>query len=91
MQPYRGYLLVQVIKEDEVIVTNQDAEKTKQRGKVVSVGAPRITDYGVEIPSKLKPGDSVAWEPFAETAYTFSDDGNDYALIKDSWVMGVSR
>lgn len=91
IKPYRGYLLVEIIEQEEVIVTGDDSHKSNRKGKVLDIGYPEQTDYGYSRHPRVVMGDTVILEQFADKAYQFEEEGKLYALVKDSWVMGVEH
>ena len=63
------------------------AKEKPQRGKVVAVGAGKVSDKGEVIASQLKVGDTVLYGKYSGTELTI--EGKEYLIMKESDIFAV--
>jgi chaperonin GroES len=69
------------------IIIPDTAKEKPQRGKVVAVGAGKVSEKGEVIASQLKVGDTVMYGKYAGTELTI--DGKEYLIVKESDILGT--
>lgn len=88
IRPLYDRVLVQRIEEDSKtpagIIIPDAAKEKAQTGKVVSVGAGRISNEGKVIPLQVKEGDMVFFGKYSGT-----DAGDDYLIIREDEILGI--
>jgi len=71
------------------IVIPDSAQEKPQSGKVLRVGAGRITEDGKTIPLTVKEGDIVIYSKYGGTE--LKDNGNELLIIKESDVLAIKE
>mgnify|MGYP002866816475 CR=1 FL=1 len=61
------------------------AKERPQEGTIVAAGPGKVGDDGKRIAMELKTGDTVIYSKFAGTEFT--DDGEEYLIMKESDVL----
>lgn len=90
-KPLNGRILVE--RKEEVaatiggIIIPDNAKEKKQEGIVLAVGDPRITEFGIEMKSRVKVGDRILFGKYAGTDITI--DGNKFMLMLENDVMMI--
>ena len=69
------------------IVLPDTAKEKPQEGKIVAVGAGKMSDEGKAIPLSLKAGDVVLYGKYSGTEVTI--DGDEYLIIREEDVLGI--
>jgi chaperonin GroES len=69
------------------IIIPDTAKEKPQRGKVVAVGAGKVSEKGEVIASQLKVGDTVLYGKYSGTELTI--DGKEYLIMKESDIFAV--
>jgi chaperonin GroES len=91
--PAPGYLLIKPEKLDRTtesgIVLPDSADNKPQQGKVLSVGADFITDYGTTKTSPVKVDDVVIYKEWGGKEY--KQDQVEYLIIKFDDVMATIK
>ncbi|MCI0542478.1 co-chaperone GroES [bacterium] len=71
-----------------IIPETVDKEKPEQ-GKVVAVGAGRVTDEGKTIPVRVKAGDTVLFSKYGPDEIKV--DGVEYYILREESVLAVIK
>ncbi len=58
-----------------------------QRGRVIAVGAGRITDAGAIIPLEVKAGDEILFGKYTSPEVTL--DGEEYLIMREDEVLAL--
>lgn len=91
IEPLGDRIMVKPIEQDDVskggIIIPEMAKEKSQEGEVVAVGAGRVTDAGVLIPTKLKVGDRVLFGKYSGTELTVA--GESVLLVRESEIMAI--
>jgi chaperonin GroES len=69
------------------IIIPDTAKEKPQRGKVVAVGAGKVSEKGEVIASQLKVGDTVLYGKYSGTELTI--EGKEYLIMKESDIFAV--
>ncbi len=91
LRPLHDRILVKRLEEGEVtrgsIVIPDTAKEKPQEGKVVAVGAGKVTDDGKTIPLAVKAGDRILFGKYSGSEITL--DGEEYLIMKEEDVLGI--
>src|SRR5881396_2039060 len=91
VRPLHDRLLVKREDESEEkiggIIIPDTAKEKPQRGKVVAVGAGKVSEKGEVIASQLKVGDTVLYGKYSGTELTI--EGKEYLIMKESDIFAV--
>lgn len=90
IKPLYDKVLVQRLEEEDKtpggIIIPDSAKEKAQTGKVVSVGAGRLTQDGKIVPLQVKEGDIVFFGKYAGT-----EAGDDFLIIREDEILGVVK
>jgi len=67
------------------IVLPDTAQEKPQRGKILAVGAGRVTDDGKKVPMNVKEGDVVIYAKYGGTE--LKHEGIEYLIVKESDIL----
>lgn len=67
------------------IVLPDTAQEKPQRGKVLAVGAGRVTDDGKKVPMNVQEGDVVIYAKYGGTE--LKHEGIEYLIVKESDIL----
>jgi chaperonin GroES len=91
LRPLRDRVLVKRLDEQEAkhgrIIIPDTAKEKPQEGKVIAVGAGRLTDEGKLIPLAVKQGDRVLFAKYSGSEVEL--DGQEYLIMREEDVLGV--
>ncbi len=89
LQPLGDRVVVQAIEQETQtksgLLIPDSARERPQEGKVIAVGAGRMTDEGKRIEMDLKASDTVVYSKFAGTEFT--DDGEEYLILSERDIL----
>ncbi len=69
------------------IVLPDTAKEKPTEGRIVAVGAGKVSDEGKRIPLLVKPGDRVLFGSFAGTAV--KEAGKEYLILEEHDLLGI--
>jgi chaperonin GroES len=69
------------------IVLPDAAQEKPQSGRVLSVGAGRVTDEGKTIPLNVKEGDIVIYAKYGGTEIKL--EGKDYLIVRENDILAI--
>jgi chaperonin GroES len=91
IRPLRDRLVVRRLEEGEQaiggIIIPDSAREKPQRGKVVAVGAGRVTDEGAIVPLAVKAGDEILFGKYTSSEITV--DGQEYLIMREDEVLAL--
>jgi chaperonin GroES len=91
IRPLRDRLVVRRLEEGEQaiggIIIPDSAREKPQRGKVVAVGAGRVTDEGAIVPLAVKAGDEILFGKYTSPEITV--DGQEYLIMREDEVLAL--
>lgn len=70
-----------------IIIPETVNKEKPEQGKVVAVGAGRVTDAGVAIPPRVKVGDTVIFSKYGPDEIKV--DGEEYFVIGESSILAI--
>ena len=94
--PLGDRVLVKPLTEDEgkktksgiIIPETIDKEKPEQ-GKVIAIGAGRMTDDGKTLPVRVKVGDTVIFSKYGPDEIKV--DGEEYYILSESNILAIIK
>lgn len=91
IKPLADRVVVKPLEEEEgkqgsIIIPDTAKEKPMQ-GKVVAVGAGRISDNGVKVEMQVKVGDQILYGKYSGTEITV--DNVEYLIMRESDIFAV--
>lgn len=95
MKPTAGYALVEPVELEKKtaagIVLPDIHDEKSQKGKVIAIGAPQITDTGRKIVPEFKVGDMVIYKKWGGDEVKFGVSGKELVFVKFEDVLAVLR
>jgi chaperonin GroES len=92
-KPLRDRILVKRIEQKEQkkggLIIPDTAKEKPMEGKVIAVGAGRITDEGKRLPLEIKAGDRVLFGKYAGTEVKLDDV--EHVILKEDEVLGILK
>ncbi|PYZ96361.1 co-chaperone GroES [Alteribacter lacisalsi] len=91
LKPLGDRIVIELVEQEEKtasgIVLPDSAKEKPQEGKVVAVGAGRVTDQGERIALEVAEGDSVIFSKYSGTEVKYG--GKEYLVLRESDVLAV--
>ncbi|MGB3302896.1 co-chaperone GroES [Gordonia sp. (in: high G+C Gram-positive bacteria)] len=91
IKPLEDKILVQAVEAETTtasgLVIPDSAKEKPQEGKVIAVGAGRVTDQGTRIPVDVKEGDVVIYSKYGGTEVKY--DGQEYLILSARDILAV--
>jgi chaperonin GroES len=91
LRPLHDRILVKRLEERDVkrgsIVIPDTAKEKPQEGRIVAVGAGKVTDGGKKIPLAVKTGDRILFGKYSGSEVTL--DSEEYLIMKEEDVLGI--
>jgi chaperonin GroES len=91
LRPLHDRIVVKRLEEGDVkhgrIVIPDTAKEKPQEGKVIAVGAGRLSDAGKNIPLAVKAGDRILFGKYSGSEVTL--DSQEYLIMKEDDVLGI--
>lgn len=72
-----------------IIIPETVNQEKPEEGKVIAVGAGRVTDSGDVIPVKVKVGDKVVFSKYGHDEITV--EGTTYYMLKEENILAVIK
>jgi chaperonin GroES len=91
LRPLHDRVLVKRVDEQEArhgrIIVPDTAKEKPQEGKVIAVGAGKLTDEGKHIPLAVKQGDRILFAKYSGSEVKL--DGEEYLIMREEDVLGI--
>ncbi|ASN79844.1 MULTISPECIES: co-chaperone GroES [Deinococcus] len=92
LKPLGDRVLVEIVEETEQktaggLYVPDTAKEKSQRGKVVAVGAGKMTDEGKRIPMDINVGDTVYFAKYGGTEVSL--EGKNYSLLSERDILAI--
>jgi len=95
IRPMPGYALVEPIELEKKtaggIVLPDTHDEKSQKGKVIALGKPQITDSGKKVVPEFKVGDVVIYKKWGGDEVKFDYTGKEYVFVKFDDVLAVIK
>jgi len=93
LKPMPGYALVEPVALEKKtaggIVLPDTHDEKSQKGKVIALGKPQITDSGKKIVPEFKVGDVIIYKKWGGDEVKFDYTGKEYIFVKFEDVLAV--
>ena len=91
LRPLHDRILVKRVEEEEVrrggIIIPDTAKEKPQEGKVIAVGAGKVTEEGKKIPLDVKAGDRILFGKYSGSEIKIEDE--EFLILKEDDVLGI--
>ena len=91
IRPMHDRLIVERIEEQEVrkggIIIPDTAKEKPQEGKVIAVGAGKMTDEGKRLPLDVKTGDRILFGKYSGSEVKLDD--KEYLIFREEDVLAI--
>ena len=92
LKPLGDRVLVEIIEETEQktaggLYVPDSAKEKSQRGKVIAVGAGKMTDDGKRITMDVNVGDTVYFAKYGGTEVTL--EGKNYSILSERDILAI--
>ncbi|MEN2768061.1 co-chaperone GroES [Ornithinibacillus xuwenensis] len=91
IKPLGDRVVIELVEQEEKtasgIVLPDSAKEKPQEGRVVAVGAGRVTDSGEKVALEVSEGDRIIFSKFAGTEVKY--DGTEYLILRESDILAV--
>jgi chaperonin GroES len=91
VKPLQDRLVVKRLAEEEKtkggIIIPDAAKEKPQEGKVIAVGAGKVTDNGQRVTPEIKAGDKVLFGKYAGTEIKI--DGEEHLILREDDVLAI--
>lgn len=95
LKPTAGYALVEPIALEKQtaagIVLPDTHDEKSQKGKVIAMGGPQITEGGKKIVPEFRVGDSILYKKWGGDEIKFDLTGKEYIFVKFEDVLAVLK
>lgn len=95
IQPMPGYALIEPIELEKKtptgIVLPDTHEEKSQKGKVIALGKPQITESGKKIIPEFKVGDTVIYKKWGGDEVKLDYTGKEYVFVKFEDILAVLK
>lgn len=93
LKPTAGYLLIEPLEKEAKTASGiylpDSAGEKPQKGKILAVGEPEITEKGIKRPSPVKIGDTVIYKKWGGNEVKI--EGKEYLFVKFEDIMAVEK
>ena len=93
LRPMPGYALVEPLQLEKKtaagIVLPDTHDEKSQKGKVIALGKPQLTDSGKKIVPEFKVGDVIIYKKWGGDEVKFDYTGKEYIFVKFEDVLAV--
>ncbi len=93
LKPTAGYALIEPIEVEKKtaagIVLPDTHDEKSQKGKVIAIGNPQITDSGKKIIPEFKVGDVVVYKKWGGDEVKLGVTGKEYIFVKFEDILAV--
>lgn len=90
-----GYALIEPVEVQKQtaagIVLPDTHDEKSQKGKVIALGGPQITDSGKKIIPQFKVGDIVVYKKWGGDEIKFDMTGKEYLFVKFEDILAVVK
>ncbi|PJC28268.1 co-chaperone GroES [Candidatus Shapirobacteria bacterium CG_4_9_14_0_2_um_filter_39_11] len=95
LKPMAGYALIEPVELEKKtaagIVLPDTHDEKSQKGKVIAIGGPQVTDSGRKIVPEFKVGDIVIYKKWGGDEVKFGVSGKELIFVKFEDVLAVVR
>ncbi len=92
--PAPGFLLIELIeneKQNAIGIALSNISNLSMKAKVIAIGKPRDTEYGVLLTTHVLVGDIIYYKPHTQQEIPNYESSTKYAFIPFETVMGTIK
>lgn len=92
LKPLADHVVVEIVTKEEktasgIYLPDTASKEKPQTGKVVAVGAGKVTDNGTRVAPEVKVGDEVVFAKYSGTEVKL--DGKEYLILSERDILAV--
>lgn len=92
LKPLADHVVVEIVTKEEktasgIYLPDTASKEKPQTGKVVAVGAGKVTDNGTRVAPEVKTGDEVVFAKYSGTEVKL--DGKEYLILSERDILAV--
>lgn len=92
LKPLADHVVVEIVTKEEktasgIYLPDTASKEKPQTGKVVAVGAGKVTDNGTRVTPEVKAGDEVVFAKYSGTEVKL--DGKEYLILSERDILAV--
>ena len=92
LKPLADHVVVEIVTKEEktasgIYLPDTAAKEKPQTGKVIAVGAGKVTENGTRVAPEVKAGDEVVFAKYSGTEVKL--DGKEYLIISERDILAV--
>jgi chaperonin GroES len=92
LKPLADHVVVEIVTKEEktasgIYLPDTASKEKPQTGKVVAVGAGKVTDNGTRVAPEVKAGDEVVFAKYSGTEVKL--DGKEYLILSERDILAV--
>lgn len=95
LKPTAGYALIEPVELEKKtaagIVLPDTHDEKSQKGKVIAIGKPQITESGKKIVPEFKVGNTVIYKKWGGDEFKFGVSGKEFIFVKFEDVLAVIK
>ena len=95
LKPMPGYVLIEPVELEKKtatgIVLPDTHDEKSQKGKVIALGGPQITDSGKKVTPDFKVGDVVIYKKWGGDEVKFGVSGKEYIFVKFEDILAIIK
>ncbi len=94
LKPLADHVVVEIVTKEEktasgIYLPDTASKEKPQTGKVVAVGAGKVTDNGTRVAPEVKAGDEVVFAKYSGTEVKL--DGKEYLILSERDILAVAE
>lgn len=92
LKPLADHVVVEIVTKEEktasgIYLPDTASKEKPQTGKVVAVGAGKVTDNGTRVAPEVKAGDEVVFAKYSGSEVKL--DGKEYLILSERDILAV--
>lgn len=92
LKPLADHVVVEIVTKEEktasgIYLPDTASKEKPQTGKVVAVGAGKVTDNGTRVAPEVKAGDEVVFAKYSGTEVKL--EGKEYLILSERDILAV--
>jgi chaperonin GroES len=95
LKPTAGYALIEPVELEKKtasgLVLPDSHDEKSQKGKVIAIGGPQMTDAGRKILPEFKIGDTVIYKKWGGDEFKFGISGQELIFVKFEDVLAIVK
>lgn len=92
LKPLADHVVVEIVTKEEktasgIYLPDTAAKEKPQTGKVIAVGAGKVTENGTRVAPEVKAGDEVVFAKYSGTEVKL--DGKEYLILSERDILAI--